>query len=150
MKKLVITLLLSLCPCGAALGQEGPPLLPQKPTVSRTHVVFAFADDLWIVGRQGGVARRLTNGPGVEPDPIFSPDGRHVAFTGEYEGNTDVYVVPAAGGQPRRLTYHPDPDTAVGWTPDGKRVLFASPRHNPARNFAAGRLFTVPVEGGFP
>src|SRR6266571_6526189 len=113
---------------GLALGQANPPLLLQKPTVNKTHIVFAFADDLWIVPKDGGDAQRLTSGPGIETDPIFSPDGKSVAFTGEYEGNIDVYVVPAAGGQPRRLTYHPGTDRAVGWTRDGKRVLFYSQR----------------------
>src|SRR4051794_17657634 len=77
-----------------------PPLLMQKPTVSKTHIVFGYADDLWIVARSGGEARRLTAGPGVETDPFFSPDGRWVAFTGEYDGNQDVFVVPASGGVP--------------------------------------------------
>jgi tricorn protease len=130
---------------GLALAQAGPPLLLQKPTANQTHIVFAFADDLWTVPRTGGDAQRLTTGPGAETDPIFSPDGKWVAFTGEYEGNTDVYVVPAAGGQPRRLTYHPGLDRAVGWTPDGKQVLFVSNRNSYSR---FNRLFTVPVDGG--
>src|SRR5207253_11052670 len=123
-------------------------LLLQKPALSRTHVVFSFADDLWIVGRAGGEARRLTSGPGVETDPVFSPDGQLVAFTGEYDGNKDVYVVPAAGGEPKRLTYHPGADYVVGWTPDGKRILFNSSRSS--YYHLADQLFTVPVEGGFP
>src|SRR6516225_10009678 len=128
-----------------ALGDETKPLLFQKPAVSRTHVAFGYAGDLWIVPREGGEARRLTNGVGLETDPIFSPDGTQVAFTGEYEGNLDVYVVPTAGGTPRRLTYHPGIDMAVGWTPDGKQVLFRSDRSSYSR---FNRLFTVPVEGG--
>jgi tricorn protease len=129
----------------AAIGQ-GPPLLLQKPTVNKTHIVFAFADDLWIVPREGGDAQRLTTGPGVETNPMFSPDGQWVAFTGEYEGNIDVYVIGATGGEPRRLTYHPGPDQVVGWTPDGKNVLFRSGRNSYSR---FGRLFTVPIDGGF-
>jgi tricorn protease len=129
-----------------ALAQAQPPQLLQKPTASRTQIVFAFADDLWIVPRDGGDAQRLTSGPGVETDPIFSPDGRWIAFTGEYEGNVDVYVIAATGGEPRRLTYHPGDDRAVGWTPDGKQVLFQSKRNSYSR---FNRLFTVPLEGGF-
>jgi tricorn protease len=145
MKRLSVSLLLFLVPA-AALGDEArPPLLLQKPTVSASHVVFSFADDLWIVSRQGGDAQRLTSGVGVETDPVFSPDGKAVAFTGEYEGNLDVYTVPASGGVPRRLTYHPGVDRAVGWTPDGKQVLFRSDRASYAR---FQRLFTVPAEGG--
>jgi len=82
----------------------------------------------------------------MEADPIFSPDGTEIAFTGEYDGNIDVFVIPASGGTPRRLTYHPAPDRAVGWTPDGKQVLFSSGRSSYS-NFS--RLFTVPAEGGF-
>src|SRR5215471_10592978 len=105
------------------------PLLLRHPTISRTRIVFTFANDLWSVSRDGGDAVRLTTGAGTETDPVFSPDGSTVAFTGEYDGNVDVYVVPVGGGVPKRLTYHPAPDRALGWTPDGKRVLFVSNRN---------------------
>ncbi|HLY62554.1 MAG TPA: PDZ domain-containing protein [Terriglobia bacterium] len=129
------------------LANDAKPLLLRKPAVSRTQIVFSYAGDLWIVGREGGESQRLTTAPGEETDPVFSPDGTQVAFTGEYDGNVDIYVVPASGGVPRRLTYHPGDDRVVGWTADGKRVLFAS-----ARDSYSGvpRLFTVPAEGGFP
>src|SRR5580698_10713606 len=91
----------------SASAQPNPPLLLRFPTVSKTQIVFNYADDLWIVSRNGGDARRLTAGVGVEALPYFSPDGSTIAFTGEYDGNLDVYVVPATGGVPRRLTYHP-------------------------------------------
>src|SRR5690242_6861836 len=100
--------------------ENDKPLLLRHPTISRTRIVFAFADDLWSVPREGGEAVRLTTGIGVEGDPIFSPDGSQIAFTGEYDGNVDVFVVPSGGGTPRRLTWHPAPDAVVGWTPDGK------------------------------
>jgi tricorn protease len=130
----------------AAVGtaDEGP-LLLQKPTLSRTHIVFAYAGDLWSVPREGGDAVRLTSGSGIETDPAFSPDGTRIAFTGEYDGNVDVFVVPASGGVPKRLTWHPAPDRVLGWTPDGKRVIFSSSRTAYSR-FA--EIFTVPVEGG--
>src|SRR5262249_44097133 len=95
--------------------------------------------------RAGGEARRLTTDPGVENDPVFSPDGKSVAFTGQYDGNDDVYIIPAAGGEPKRLTYHPGIDSAVGWSNDGKRVLFRSSRTNYAR---FTQLFTISTEGG--
>src|SRR6516162_3895587 len=129
-----------------AFGDTPKPALLQKPAVSQTEVAFVYGGDLWIVGRQGDDARRLTTGVGLETDPIFSPDGKEIAFTGEYDGNLDVYVVPAAGGEPRRLTYHPGADIAAGWTPDGKQVLFRSERNSYAR---FGRLYTVPATGGF-
>src|SRR3954447_9281740 len=132
-----------------AAEPSGPkaPLLMQKPTVSKTHVVFSYADDLWIVPREGGEAKRLTSGPGVETDPHFSPDGKLVAFTGQYEGNDDVFVVSAEGGTPRRLTYHPGSDQVVGWTPDSKKVLFRSARNSYSR---FTRLFTIGIDGGLP
>jgi tricorn protease len=99
------------------------------------------------VDRSGGDARRLVTGTGLESGPLFSPDGTMVAYTGDYDGNQDVYVVAAAGGEPRRLTYHPGTDVAVGWTPDGKQVLIRSTRSSYSR---FEKLFTVPVEGGFP
>jgi tricorn protease len=142
--KRVFLLVVAFCALGA---QTEKPLLLQKPTINRTHGVFSYAGDLWIAPREGGEARRLTVGPGIETDPYFSPDGTLIAFSGEYDGNVDVYVVPATGGVPRRLTWHPDADRVVGWTPDGKRILFSSSRHSYTR---VSRLFTVPVEGGFP
>ncbi len=132
----------------AALGAENDLFLLQKPTLNRTHVAFAFAGDLWSAPRDGGEAVRLTVGPGVETNPVFSPDGTMIAFTGEYDGNTDVFVMPATGGVPRRLTWHPATDMALGWTPDGKRIVFSSFNRTSYSRFA--ELYTVPVEGGFP
>jgi tricorn protease len=144
MHKHTTALLLVLLP--AAVPAAEAPLLLRQPTLSRTQIVFVTGGDLWAVSRQGGEARRLTS-TGRVRNPLFSPDGSQIAFTGEEDGNYDVYVMPAAGGLPRRLTYHPGPDFAVGWTPDGKGVLFGSQRHSHAR---FTRLFTVPAAGGFP
>ena len=123
------------------------PLLAQSPALSRTHIVFFFAGDLWRVSREGGAAQRLTVGPGVETSPVFSPDGSLIAFTGEYDGNVDVFVMPAEGGEPRRLTWHPASDVVLGWTPDGKEILFTSRRTAFSR---FSELFTVSLEGGLP
>ncbi len=128
---------------GAGIAQEQS--IFRNPTVNRTHIVFEHAGDLWSVPRAGGQAVRLTAGPGVESDPMFSPDGKYVLFTGEYDGNVDVYAVPAGGGVPKRLTWHPAPDRALGWTPDSKRVLFASPRTSYSR---FDELFTRSLDGG--
>ncbi|MGQ9897295.1 MAG: S41 family peptidase [Acidobacteriota bacterium] len=145
--RLCLLLTLTFIWHASGTAQETPHhLLARTPTASRTHIVFSFAGDLWRVPRAGGGAVRLTNHPGIESDPIFSPDGNLIAFTGQYDGNIDVYVMPAAGGIPHRLTYHPDPDRAVGWTPDGKRVLFASPRLSESGR--TQRLFTVDKTGG--
>ena len=144
---LTYSLFMPLQQSWAATPGDTPQIL-QQPALSASQIVFNYAGDLWIVARDGGDARRLTAGVGVETDPIFSPDGTMVAFTGEYDGNKDVYVVPAAGGEPKRLTYHPGADYVVGWTPDGKRILFNSSRSS--YYHLADQLFTVPVEGGFP
>jgi tricorn protease len=136
--------LAALC---AFAADSSTPLLAHRPTVNRTHVVFAYAGDLWSVPRTGGEALRLTTGTGLEDFPMFSPDGSKIAFMGEYDGNVDVYVVEAGGGVPRRLTYHPGEDIPTGWTPDSKNILFRSGRSSYSR---FGRLFTVPAGGGFP
>ena len=123
--RLLSALLCLLLPTVAAAEETR---LLRRPTVSRDLVVFAYASDLWAVGRTGGPARRLTATPFVETDPRLSPDGALIAFTATVGGNTDVYVMPAAGGDPVRLTYHPGIDAARGWSPDGRRVVIASTR----------------------
>src|SRR5207249_7292445 len=92
--------------------------------------------------------RRLTSDIGVQSNPVFSPDGTVIAFSAQYDGNTDVYTMPVEGGSPRRLTWHPGPDTARGFTPDGKAVVFSSPRHVFTNRYT--QLFTVPLDGAMP
>src|SRR5216117_1990255 len=141
----IATLLGILVVLGAlARVAEETPLVAHSPTVSKTHVVFAYGGYLWSVPRDGGDARQLTTG-GHEGLPVFSPDGKWIAFSGQYDGNVDVFVMPAEGGAPRRLTYHPASEIALGWTPDGKDVLFRSAARN-----ALGRaeLWRVPAAGG--
>lgn len=122
--------------------------LLSQPAVSADHVAFAYAGDLWIAGRDGSGARRLTSHEGSETSPRFSPDGSLVAFSAEYDGNIDVFVMPAAGGEPKRLTWHPGADLVQGFTVDGSAVLFASQRSMfTNRHF---QLFTVPLTGGLP
>ena len=121
--------------------------LVHHPTMNRTTIVFSYAGDLWTVPREGGSAVRLTVGAGIESDPVFSPDGETIAFTGEYDGNVDVYTVPVEGGVPKRLTFHSAPDTPVGWTPDGSKILFHSSRSCLRR---CTNLFVVGTEGGLP
>ncbi|HEY6213030.1 MAG TPA: PDZ domain-containing protein, partial [Vicinamibacterales bacterium] len=148
MRRALIVLALLAVGCLVGISADSlTPLLLQKPTLSRTHVAFVYAGDLWTVPREGGGAQRLTSGAGVETNPVYSPDGATIAFTAEYDGNTDVYTVPAAGGVPQRLTWHPAPDTVLGWTPDGKRILFASNRDSYA---PVQQLYTMNVNGAFP
>jgi tricorn protease len=123
--------------------------LLRHPTVSRDSVAFEYAGDLWVVPRNGGLARRLTSTPGAETEPYFSPDGSQIAYTSTVAGNTDVYVMSASGGEPKRLTYHPGLDRVRGWTPDGRRVVFASAR-DCAPQESYFRLWAVSLEGGLP
>ena len=119
-----------------------------QPAVSQNHIAFIYAEDLWVANSDGTNPIRLTVDEGVESNPFFSPDGKFIAFSAEYDGNTDVFIVPVEGGIPKRLTWHPSSDFVKGFTPDGKSVLFIS-----RRAVYTGRyfqLFTVPVEGGFP
>ena len=81
----------------------------RTPTVSATHVAFAYANNIWVVERNGGTSRRLTSAQGQAGNPKFSPDGRTIAFTADYGGNPDVYVVPAEGGEPCLLYTSPSP-----------------------------------------
>jgi len=131
-----------------AFAQAQSPLLLRLPALSKDNIVFSHAGDLWLVGRGGGDAKRLTTGIGTESRPYFSPDGSMIAFSGDYEGNTDVYIVPATGGVPKRLTYHPGGDLVQGWTPDGK-VIFSSPRYSQA-NGRTQQLFTMSPNGAWP
>ena len=129
----------------APAAVAGETLLLQDPTVSAHHVVFRYAEDLWVADRTGGDARRLTSSPGSESNPQLSPDGKLVAFTGQYEGNPDVYVMSVEGGAPRRLTWHPGADVVLDWHPDGSGIVFSSARE--ATNRTA-KAFFVPVGGG--
>jgi tricorn protease len=143
-----VLFLLGFFPAAAFSQSPAHPIaLFRQPTLSTSHVVFHYAGDLWIVSREGGQAQRLTTGTGQETNPCFSPDGRWVAFSGEYDGNTDVFLIPATGGVPRRLTWHPGADMAQGWTPDSRKVLFRSPRNSYSR---FGRLFTISIDGSYP
>lgn len=116
------------------------------PDISKDQIVFTYANDLWLVPKEGGTAIKLSSPAGVESFPKFSPDGKSIAFTGNYDGNSDVYVLPTAGGVPVRLTSHGYPDRVVDWTTDGKKVLFASSRESGKARF--NQFFTVSAGGG--
>ncbi|HET7504447.1 MAG TPA: S41 family peptidase [Kofleriaceae bacterium] len=143
----VIGLLAAAIGAPAALARTG---YYQFPDLHEHSIVFAAEGDLWTVADSGGTARRLTTHVGAEYFPRYSPDGKQIAFTGEYGGNRDVYVIPAEGGEPRRLTWHPALDEVVGWTPDGKRIIFRSQAANDTTSGFEWHLFTVPATGGDP
>ena len=132
--------------------------LLRYPDLHGDQVVFSHAGDLWITHTSGGDARQLTSHPGLELFAKFSPDGRHIAFTGQYDGGEQVYVIPASGGEPLRLTWYPSEgplparwgydNQVYGWTPDGSSVLFRSVREG--FGLTDSRLYTVKLEGGLP
>jgi tricorn protease len=124
------------------------------PDIAGDRVAFCHAGDIWTAPVKGGNATRLTAHPGLELFPRFSPDGKWIAFTGQYEGDEQVYVIPAEGGQPRQLTYYPargpfaprhgSDNQVVGWTPDGASIVFRSQRVADGIR-SEGALFTVPA-----
>jgi tricorn protease len=118
----------------------------RQPDVSADRIAFVYAGDIWVAPKEGGLAQRLSSPAGEEQFPRFSPDGSHIAFSGNYDGNLDVYVVPAAGGTPTRVTYNPFPDRLVDWDPDGRSLLFASVRQSGSPRF--NKLYRVSPAGG--
>ncbi len=135
---------------------DAPARLLRFPDIHGGMIAFVYAGDIWTVPAAGGTARRLTSHPGVELFPKFSPDGRWIAFSGEYSGTRQVFVIPVEGGEPRQLTYYNDvgalpprggwDNMVLGWTPDGKNVLFRANRVPQSNRL--GRPYLVPVEGG--
>jgi tricorn protease len=123
-------------------------LLLRQPALSKDHLAFVYAGDIWIADRSGAGARRLTSHPAEEQLPVFSPDGQYLAFAADYEGNTDVYIVPVSGGQPQRLTWHPGADRPQGWSADGREVAFVSARETD--HGRSGQLYHVSTDGGLP
>jgi tricorn protease len=117
----------------------------QQPAVSKTHIAFIYAEDLYVCKLDGSDVRRLTSDQGVESNPAFSPDGQTIAFSAQYDGNLDAFIIPVDGGSPKRLTFHPGPDIVRGFTPDGQ-VLFGSNRHCYSNRYM--QLFSVSVNGG--
>jgi tricorn protease len=146
MKKVSLLMILAfgLCQLEAQIDAG----LFRYPDVSQTQIVFSYANDLWIMPKQGGEAVKISSPPGAEIYPKFSPDGKTLAFTGNYDGNRDVYVIPVSGGIPKRLTEHGYPDRVVDWTADGKNVLFASSRESGKERF--DQFYTIPAAGGPP
>ena len=150
-----------LCLCFAlifAASSNAQTKLLRFPDIHGDQVVFTYAGDLWIASTAGGLATRLTAHPGLEVFAKFSPDGKWIAFTGQYDGDEQVYVIPVTGGIPKQLTFYPArgpltprwgyDNQVYGWTPDGKSIIFRSLRDH----FDLGdcRLYTVAMDGGLP
>ena len=135
----------SLIAAAPAAAQIDARMLRQ-PDVSATQIAFVYAGDIWVAPKQGGVAVRLSSPRGEESFPRFSPDGKTLAYSANYDGNTDVYTVPAQGGDPSRLTWHPMTDRVLDWHPDGTRVLFASSRESGRQRY--NQFYLVAAKGG--
>lgn len=126
------------------------------PDIHGDRVAFTYAGDIWTAAATGGSAIRLTAHPGVEVFAKFSPDGKWIAFTGQYDGDEQVYVIPSTGGVPRQLTFYPArgplaprwgwDNQVYGWSKDGKRIFFRSLRDSWSLPIA--RLYSVSVDGG--
>ncbi|MCB1052896.1 MAG: PD40 domain-containing protein [Acidobacteria bacterium] len=133
---------------GLPMFAGGEARLFRFPDVSQDHITFVYAGDIWIVSKSGGLATRLSTPAGEESFPRFSPDGKTIAFTGNYDGNSDIYLLPTAGGIPQRLTHHPMGDRVLDWHPNGQSVLFASSMASGKQRF--NQLYLAPVNGGMP
>jgi tricorn protease len=153
----VLTLLICSAFAFSQDSQEGR--LMRFPDVRADKIAFVYGGDIWLASTSGGVARRITTHPGRELFPKFSPDGKWLAFTGQYDGNFNVYVMSAEGGQPRQLTFYQGSarpssdrmgihDEVVTWTPDSKRIVFLTRRD--ASNGWTKRPLTVSIDGGLP
>ncbi|HEY0727818.1 MAG TPA: hypothetical protein VGD38_07110, partial [Pyrinomonadaceae bacterium] len=122
-------LLLAACLCTsvAAVAQQSTsqPLLIGRVAINQTHIAFTYAGKIWLVERSGGVAKRLTNTPNEETSPVFSPDGKRIAFSRSNGNDWDVFIAAADGsGEPTRVTMMPEDDFVTTWSPDGREVIF--------------------------
>ncbi len=116
--------------------------------ISSHHICFVYGEDIWLLPLEGGVATPLTNSQGEISWPRFSPDGKHIAFTADYNGNEDVFILPVTGGIPKRITYNSFSDRMVGWHPSGDKIIFASGRESGRQSFK--QFYEVGIEGGLP
>jgi len=135
---------------GAASSGQGvrpDATMLQFPDISGDRIVFVYANDLWTVPREGGVASPLASPKGKEYFPKFSPDGATIAFIGNYEGDRDIYAIPTSGGLTKRVTHHPANEIVSDWSPDG-RILFYSNGHAGLQRQES--VFLVPPTGGLP
>ncbi|MBW8686276.1 S41 family peptidase [Chitinophaga rhizophila] len=145
--KPITLLLLSTIVCATTSAQSNETLLLRSPSISQHQIAFNYAGDIWTTDENGQHPQRITVNPDVELDPMLSPDGKWIAFSGNYEGNVDIYVVPVNGGTPRRITHHPDADIVRGWH-GNDRIVFASTRASFTSRFQ--QLFEVNINGGMP
>jgi tricorn protease len=160
MKILRLTALLLIAAFSTSANAAGnnEARLLRFPATNGSEIVFSYAGDLWTVPVTGGEAHKLTSHIGYEAFARFSPDGKTIAFTAEYDGNREVYRMPAGGGEPVRLTWtstnerddmgdRMGPNNIVmGWSPDGKSIIY----RNRISDGFEGKLWTVSPDGGMP
>lgn len=144
---ILVTLFVSSAVSPRVLGNVDARLM-REPAVSETHIAFVYAGDIWVVPKSGGTAQRLSSPSGQESAPRFSPDGRRIAFTGNYDGNSDIYLIDALGGSVSRVTHHPASDRMLDWYPDAEAILFASSMQSGSGRFS--QLHKVTATGGLP
>jgi len=147
MKKLLLVVSIFILSTANMLAQINARML-QYPDVSKTHIAFSYAGDLWTVPKEGGTATKLSSPKGQEVFPKFSPDGYQIAFSGNYNGNTDVYVIPTTGGIPTRITNHGMSDRIIDWYPDGKNLLYVNASESGKQRFS--QFYKVSMKGGMP
>jgi len=147
-KALLLVMMTTFCLATYATAQQEPIRLMRYPDVANGKIAFCYQGDLWLVEQSGGRAMRLTVHHGDETYPKFSPDGKWIAFTGNYFGGSNVFIIPVDGGQPKQLTYHPSGDIVRGWTPDSKYVIFSSSRTTHSWSYV--ELFKVSIDGRYP
>ncbi len=147
MLRLTLPTLLLVTLIAPVFGQE-PIRFLRTPDISPDgkQIAFSYLGDIWIVEAIGGVARPVTMHEAHDYAPVFSPDGRALAFSSNRHGSYDVFVVSTVGGKPKRLTFDSGHDVVTGWTPDGKNVVFTSTRSTEYPG--QPEVYTVPVEGG--
>ncbi|MDE0916519.1 MAG: peptidase S41, partial [Planctomycetota bacterium] len=140
-------MVITLCGASSGYAQVGQAGMLRYPDVSQAQIVFVYANDLWLVDRDGGLATPLASPAGAERNPRFSADGKTIAFSGNYEGDSDLYTMNVDGGIPFRVTHHLGRDQFTDWTADG-RLVFSTSAFTGQRR--AAEMFTVPATGGLP
>ncbi len=136
------------CAASSTSLAQGSSGLCRYPDISKDSIVFVYGNDLWLVPKAGGVARPIANPSGFEGSPRFSPDGKSIAFRGNYDSAADIYTLPISGGIPQRVTHHPSAESLCDWTPDGSGLILASSALEGLAR--AQKLYTVPAAGGLP
>ena len=154
-RQAALSLLVCLVCYSTSYASDGAKDWIRYPAISPSgdQVAFSYQGDIWIASTSDGQARMLTSHQGYERSPVWSPDGKSIAFMADWHGNGDVFIVPATGGTPQRLTYHSASDVPSDFSNDGKSIIFSSSRLDATQAITGrgmGELYSVPVSGGRP